>query len=256
MALLVSCSAAFLLCSQAAAAPHRPVWPSPREMAASGGPVGLAGDFAAVHPAAAASDTTQAEAAGHSRLARAVERFGLLMAPARTAAARRAATSSAVGSRVLRSLDLHVIDFSDELGIDTDSSYTLTISHGQAAARAETIYGAMYAMETFAQLVDVESGMLSAENVTVTDAPSYAWRGLMIDTGRRFATVDLLHNLIDTMAAVKLNVMHMHLSDFCRFAVESKLYPNLTGIYKFETDDFRFSAVKNDDFLSIFCCEK
>jgi N-acetyl-beta-hexosaminidase len=34
--------------------------------------------------------------------------------------------------------------------------------------------------------------------------------------------------LIDTMAAVKLNVLHIHLSDFCRFAVESKRYPNLT----------------------------
>ena len=31
------------------------------------------------------------------------------------------------------------------------------------------------------------------------------------------------------MAAVKLNVLHLHASDFCRFAVESKLFPNLTA---------------------------
>ena len=47
----------------------------------------------------------------------------------------------------------------------------------------------------------------------------------MIDTGRRFTPVDLLHNLIDTMAAVKLNVLHMHLSDFCRCKFTSNTPP-------------------------------
>ena len=28
--------------------------------------------------------------------------------------------------------------------------------------------------------------------------------------------------------ATKLNVLHLHASDFCRFGVESKIYPNLT----------------------------
>ena len=30
------------------------------------------------------------------------------------------------------------------------------------------------------------------------------------------------------MAANKLNVLHLHASDYCRFGVESKLFPNLT----------------------------
>ena len=30
------------------------------------------------------------------------------------------------------------------------------------------------------------------------------------------------------MSATKLNVLHLHASDFCRFGVESKIYPNLT----------------------------
>ena len=31
------------------------------------------------------------------------------------------------------------------------------------------------------------------------------------------------------MAAVKLNVLHFHLSDQCRFAVQSRLFPQLTA---------------------------
>jgi len=34
----------------------------------------------------------------------------------------------------------------------------------------------------------------------------YDWRGLMIDTGRRFVPLGTIENLLDTMAAVKLNV--------------------------------------------------
>jgi len=39
--------------------------------------------------------------------------------------------------------------------------------------------------------------------------------------------MDLVKNLMDTMAATKMNVLHLHASDMCRFGVESKLYPAL-----------------------------
>eukprot|EP01052_Picozoa_sp_SAG31_P029144 SAG31_NODE_2874_length_4971_cov_9.677750_6_plen_75_part_00 len=64
----------------------------------------------------------------------------------------------------------------------------------------------MYAMETFTQLLDMESGTLLHSNVTVSDAPEYQWRGLMIDSGRRFFPMPLVKNLMDTMAANKMNV--------------------------------------------------
>ena len=41
--------------------------------------------------------------------------------------------------------------------------------------------------------------------------------------------MNTLKNLMSTMAAAKMNVLHLHASDHCRFGVESKLYPNLTN---------------------------
>jgi hypothetical protein len=132
---------------------------------------------------------------------------------------------------MLHQLEISVADNDESLGINTDYSYTLNVSEGgvQATVTAPTIYGAMYALETFAQLVDVERGVLTTASVHVADAPQYKWRGLLVDTGRRFAPVSQLENIIDTMSAVKLNVMHLHLTDFCRFGVESLLFPNLTA---------------------------
>jgi hexosaminidase len=211
-----------------------PVLPIPqRAQIATGSGCALHVDFtAAVHSAAhvaAAPKAASSDAAGRSRLERAVRRFGLLVAPAETAAARRKAMAAGAHLQVLRKLDLNVENFSDELSIATDVAYTLSVSGTEAVGHAKSIYGAMYAMTTFAQLVNVESGLFIAANLTVSDAPEFVWRGLMVDTGRRFAPLSLLHNIIDTMSAVKLNVLHLHLSDFCRFAVESKLYPNLTA---------------------------
>jgi hexosaminidase len=51
----------------------------------------------------------------------------------------------------------------------------------------------------------------------------------MIDSGRRFFPLSTVTNLLDTMLAVKLNVLHLHASDECRWSVESKLFPNLTA---------------------------
>ena len=51
----------------------------------------------------------------------------------------------------------------------------------------------------------------------------------MVDAGRRFFPMDTLIDLMTTMSANKLNVLHLHASDFCRFGVESKLFPNLTA---------------------------
>lgn len=33
--------------------------------------------------------------------------------------------------------------------------------------------------------------------------------------------MSLVYNLLDAMSYLKMNVLHFHLSDYCRFAVES-----------------------------------
>ena len=51
----------------------------------------------------------------------------------------------------------------------------------------------------------------------------------MLDAGRRFFPMDNVKDIMQVMVANKLNVLHLHASDYCRFGVESKLFPNLTA---------------------------
>ncbi|XP_062513942.1 beta-hexosaminidase subunit alpha-like isoform X2 [Corticium candelabrum] len=101
-------------------------------------------------------------------------------------------------------------------------------------------YQVICSKETFSQLM--VNGSLLHSTVTVHDKPNYHHRGLMIDTGRRFFPMSLVYNLLDAMSYLKMNVLHFHLSDYCRFAVESVKFPQLTaslnGQY-YKQDDIR-----------------
>jgi hexosaminidase len=86
----------------------------------------------------------------------------------------------------------------------------------------------MYAMETFASLVD-GAGFMVVSGAHITDSPSFVHRGVMVDTGRRFWPVATVEELLNSMAALKLNVLHFHASDYCRESVASVQFPNLTA---------------------------
>ena len=112
--------------------------------------------------------------------------------------------------------------------LKTNYEYSVKIGEGKIRIEASSVYGALYGMESLLQLVDKETGTIAGDDIEIVDKPDYAWRGLMIDSGRRFFPMPLVKNLLDTMASAKLNVRHLHASDMCRFGVESKTYPNLT----------------------------
>jgi hexosaminidase len=49
----------------------------------------------------------------------------------------------------------------------------------------------------------------------------------MLDTGRRFVPIELLESIMDTMAVVRMNVLHLHLTDWAAVRWESAAYPAL-----------------------------
>jgi len=59
------------------------------------------------------------------------------------------------------------------------------------------------------------------------DFPRFTWRGLLIDSSRHFMPVEVIKRNLLAMSAVKLNVLHWHLSDDQGFRVESKVFPRL-----------------------------
>jgi hexosaminidase len=62
----------------------------------------------------------------------------------------------------------------------------------------------------------------------VVDAPRFAYRGLMLDVARHFHGKDTLLRVIEMMAALKLNVLHLHLTDDEGWRVAISGLPELT----------------------------
>ena len=111
--------------------------------------------------------------------------------------------------------------------VKEDESYQLEVTPQQAHLTAPTPVGVLRGIETFLQLVDLNAQGFGAPAVRIADRPRFPWRGLMIDVSRHWISEEVLKRNIDAMAAVKLNVLHFHLTDDQGFRIESKIYPKL-----------------------------
>ena len=132
--------------------------------------------------------------------------------------------------------------------IDTDTSlpkegYTLTVNSKEIIIKAGGYNGALYALETLRQLLPKEFESTTPVKtdwavpaVTITDAPQYAWRGLMLDVSRHFFPKEYILKTLDRMAMLKLNTFHFHLVDNEGWRIEIKKYPKLTEIGAWRVD--------------------
>lgn len=112
-------------------------------------------------------------------------------------------------------------------GLGEDESYTLEVSSARATLTAATPLGVLHGLQTFLQLVEPTPAGFAEPVVTIQDQPRFPWRGLLIDVSRHFIPLEVLKRNLDGMAAVKMNVLHWHLSDDEGFRVESKRLPKL-----------------------------
>ncbi|WP_288360067.1 beta-N-acetylhexosaminidase [uncultured Bacteroides sp.] len=120
-----------------------------------------------------------------------------------------------------------------------DEAYKLDVSKSSVQVEAKTAKGIFYAFQTLRQLMPpaieqehrVEEGFVwQVPCVTIEDAPSFAYRGLMLDVSRHFMPKEVVKRYIDLMAFHKLNTFHWHLTDDQGWRIEIKKYPKLTSM--------------------------
>ena len=108
-----------------------------------------------------------------------------------------------------------------------DESYDLEVTSAQAVLKAPTVLGALHGLETILQLLQSDSSGWFLPAVSIKDHPRFPWRGLMIDVARHWQPMDVIKRNLDGMALVKLNVLHLHLTDDQGFRIECNQYPQL-----------------------------
>lgn len=119
-----------------------------------------------------------------------------------------------------------------------NEGYQLKVSPSSISLSANKPAGLFYAMQTLLQLLPSEikgkqqpsSFSWKIPCVEIKDAPSFAWRGLLLDVSRHWFTKEEVMKYIDQLAEYKFNVFHWHLNDDQGWRLEIKSLPRLAEI--------------------------
>ena len=113
-----------------------------------------------------------------------------------------------------------------------DSGYRIEVGAQGIRVIARSPGGVFYGGVTLWQLLTSPgwtrgSAAEIAEGV-IDDHPRFAWRALLLDSGRHFQSVAEIEKLIDWMSLNKLNVLIWHLTEDQGWRLEIPKYPELT----------------------------
>lgn len=126
-----------------------------------------------------------------------------------------------------------------EIGRETGAqSYELHLTAGFVLLEGADPAGLFYAAQTLRQLLGPDAFRRAPLPGAVwrlpvgdlLDGPRFGWRGLMLDVARHFMPKDGVLRYIDLLAAHKLNVLHLHLTDDQGWRVQIERYPKLTEV--------------------------
>lgn len=144
----------------------------------------------------------------------------------------------------VRGLQLHVaeksahpaitFDVDPKADVVGDAGYRIVANDRGVVISARTPQGAFYGSVTVFQLL-TQPGWKRDSSAeipagVIDDHPRFAWRALMLDSGRHFQSVAEIKQLIGWMSLNKLNVLVWHLTEDQGWRIEIPQFPELTKI--------------------------
>lgn len=120
-------------------------------------------------------------------------------------------------------------------------AYKISVTPRAAVVRANSFNGVLYSLQTLRQMLPLSIYGTTPDDKSrwtipcceISDAPRFAYRGLMLDCSRHFFTIDEVKKVLDVMVIYKLNRLHWHLSDDQGWRIEIDKYPRLTEVGAF-----------------------
>ena len=131
------------------------------------------------------------------------------------------------------------IKFITDFTIKNDEGYHLKINKNNILISAKTSKGAFYAVQSLIQLLPIKTDTkaIAIQCLVIEDEPQFKYRGMHLDVGRHFFSVDFIKKYINLMSILKMNTFHWHLTEDQGWRIEIKKYPKLQEIaaYRDET---------------------
>lgn len=134
---------------------------------------------------------------------------------------------------------------------ETSGKYKLNVFKNNVTIDAENQNGIFYGIQTLIQLLPIPkfpNSKIQIPSVTITDSPRFSYRGMHLDCGRHFFSVEFIKKYIDWIALHKMNYFHWHLTEDQGWRIEIKKYPKLTqvGAWRNGTIIGRYPGTGND----------
>ena len=130
------------------------------------------------------------------------------------------------------------ITFKIDDSINNDEGYELDVSKNDITIKSKYAKGAFYAVQSLLQLFPLPSSAntFKIACINIKDEPQFKYRGMHLDVGRHFFSVDFIKKYIDLMARLKINTFHWHLTEDQGWRIEIKKYPKLQEIAAFRNE--------------------
>lgn len=113
------------------------------------------------------------------------------------------------------------------------AGYDLRVTTSGIWLAANDAAGLFAGVQTLRQLLPPATSATTRWGIaatTISDYPRFGYRGAMLDVARHFFGVDDVKRYIDDIAMLKLNVLHLHLSDDQGWRLQIDGWPRLTEI--------------------------
>jgi hexosaminidase len=134
--------------------------------------------------------------------------------------------------------------------ITGDEAYRLQVTTQGISIAASNERSLFWGVQTLRQLLPFRPGArIDVPLVDIKDAPTFAYRSVMLDVGRHFYPVAFVKKQLDLMSYYKLNTFHWHLTDDQGWRIQIRKYPRLTtvGAWRTEDDGSRYGGFYTQD---------
>lgn len=134
--------------------------------------------------------------------------------------------------------DAAPIVLTEAAGTDAEA-YELIVSVTGVRISASHSTGFFYGLQSLAQMLPLHAAAVELPCRHIRDRPRFPWRGVLLDSARRFFAKQEVFTLLDALARYKLNRLHWHLVDDQGWRLPIMRYPALADRDSYDLEDVR-----------------
>ena len=158
-----------------------------------------------------------------------------------------------IDDKARASIEVKLVSSLEEVPLNADEAYRLVVNNGKVTVEAVTEHGVYWAMQTLAQLQDVQKKKSTFNCCSIFDWPAFRIRVFMQYVGRTYMSIEELKREIAVLSRFKINVFHWHLTENQSWRLQSKIFPMLNDSVNTTRMPGKYYTLEEAKDLVAFC---